>query len=398
MPRRKPQGWPKYMVAKRISGGRTAYYWAPPTWALKDGCPLTGDALGTDYGEAKRRCDEIHNPQFCSWRTGGEVGDAPGRNEVGTFDWMAALFRQSPKFSGLPPMTRRSYDAKIKLISDYKLKDGRHFGAMVLRAITAGVVDKLFDKLLVGADGKERRRSVIYAMAVARRAWNVARRSSDLVPLANPFEGMQLSYTAKPTRPVTREELVRFVQAADASGFSSIGTAAMISFYWLLRRGDCLGLAWGAYRPSDAPDIARLRHHKTGEPVDVPLRDDDGTPLFPELCDRLDATTRVGSLIVMREPRRGRNVHVPWNPKTFAKREKAIRDAAGLDQGVTFMGLRHGGLTEGANAGLSDAQMRALSGHRTTAALLRYSQATSQQRKAGARMRRDRTKRDDLSE
>ena len=57
---------------------------------------------------------------------------------------------------------------------------------------------------------------------------------------------------------------------------------------------------------------------------------------------------------------------------------------------MTFKGLRHGGLTEGANAGLSDAQMRALSGHRTQAALLRYAQTTKQQAKVGARLRRDR--------
>jgi len=35
MLRRKPQGWPAYMVAKRLRSGVTGYYWAPPTWALK---------------------------------------------------------------------------------------------------------------------------------------------------------------------------------------------------------------------------------------------------------------------------------------------------------------------------------------------------------------------------
>jgi hypothetical protein len=49
------------------------------------------------------------------------------------------------------------------------------------------------------------------------------------------------------------------------------------------------------------------------------------------------------------------------------------------------MGLRHGGNVEGAEAGLTDAQLRALSGHRTTAALLRYARATEKQRLAGAR-------------
>jgi hypothetical protein len=62
------------------------------------------------------------------------------------------------------------------------------------------------------------------------------------------------------------------------------------------------------------------------------------------------------------------------------------------------MGLRHGGNVEGAEAGLTDAQLRALSGHRTTAALLRYAQATEKQRVAGARKRREaRTKGDELS-
>ena len=33
--RRKPEGWPKLMVAKRLKSGATAYYWDPPTWSKK---------------------------------------------------------------------------------------------------------------------------------------------------------------------------------------------------------------------------------------------------------------------------------------------------------------------------------------------------------------------------
>jgi hypothetical protein len=63
------------------------------------------------------------------------------------------------------------------------------------------------------------------------------------------------------------------------------------------------------------------------------------------------------------------------------------------------MGLRHGGNIEGAEAGLTDAQLRALSGHKTTAALLRYAQVTEDQRRVAARKRLDaRTKRGNLSE
>ncbi len=77
----------------------------------------------------------------------------------------------------------------------------------------------------------------------------------------------------------------------------------------------------------------------------------------------------------------------------------AIRAAASITADAKFMGLRHGGNVEGADAGLTDAQLRALSGHRTTAALLRYAQVTTQQRRVGARKRLEaRTKKGNLSE
>ena len=57
----------------------------------------------------------------------------------------------------------------------------------------------------------------------------------------------------------------------------------------------------GHYKPSDAPHIARIFHHKTGELVEVPLYDFDGTVLWSKLMDRLDAAPRRGTLIVTRD-------------------------------------------------------------------------------------------------
>ena len=73
MRRRNPMGWPPYMIGKKLSLGRTGYYWRPPTWARNKGCILRGEALGTDYAEAKRRCDEVLNLQFQTWRQGDEL-------------------------------------------------------------------------------------------------------------------------------------------------------------------------------------------------------------------------------------------------------------------------------------------------------------------------------------
>ncbi len=82
----------------------------------------------------------------------------------------------------------------------------------------------------------------------------------------------------------------------------------------------------------------------------------------------------------------------------FRHRVAAVRATAGIDFSIKFMGLRHGGNTEGGNAGLTDAQLRALSGHKTAAMTVLYTKATMQQRREGAHKRLEaRTKGGDLS-
>ncbi len=400
MPRPKPAGWPRYMRSTPLKSGLTGYFWEPPTWARKGKCPVHAEALGTDYAVAKQRCDDVLNPQLDAWRTGNQVAE-PGA-AVGSFDWLVSVYKSNPKYKDKPARTRKSIDAALALVSKHVLKDGRTFGKLSLSSVTPGVADRLFEKLEEKPGGGKRTRTAMLSMQYCRRAWNVARRDKPAqVPLDNPFVKMGIKYTAERTRPVSHAELVRFVEAADKAGEPSIGTAAMIAFFWLQRETDVLSrLAWTHYRPSDAPDCARIFHHKTGELIDLPLFDEDGTDLWPELTERLDKAIRRGTLIVMRDkPDRRRKTFLPWNEHYFRHRVAAIRGAAGIDPKAKFMGLRHGGNVEGAEAGLTDAQLRALSGHRTTAALLRYAQTTKQQRRAGARMRLEaRTKKGNLSE
>jgi hypothetical protein len=390
------------MVAKRLKSGVVAYYWDAPTWARRNGCPVAGEALGMDYALAKQRCDEVLNPQFDAWRTHGEVTATQGRPLPSSFDWMVAIYKTHPKYKKKPAKTRKSYDSVLSLVSKHALKDGRTFGSLSLSSITPGVTDRLFEKLKVKGDGGERTRTAVLAMRVCQRAWNVAWRDKPgEVPAINPFAKMDLEYEAKLTRPVSHAELVKFVEAADKEGESSIGTAAMIAFYWLQREEDILTrLSWAHYRPANAPHIARIFHHKTRQLVDLPLFDDDGTTLWPDLMERLDATARRGTLIVIRDKLdRRRKVHLPWKEDYFRHRVATIRAAAGINPAAKFMGLRHGGNTEGADADLTDAQLRALSGHRTANMTVIYARETMKQRRAGARKRLDaRTKGGNLSE
>ena len=228
------------------------------------------------------------------------------------------------------------------------------------------------------------------------------------VPAQNPFSKMRLSYRARQTRAATIYELNRFVAKADELGHRSIGTAALIAFWWLQREEDIfLRLSWSHYRPADEPNTIRILHNKTGESVSVPLYDEDGTHLWPDLVPRLDTESRFATLIVMRDkPDTKKQIHLPWatsasHPVRHVQRiVTKVRDAACLPQDITFTSFRHGGHTDAADAGLTDAQIRALSGHKTAAMVSVYAKKTKDQRLAAARKRLEarRTKGGNLSE
>lgn len=407
MHRRKPPGWPAYMVGKKLSRGGIAYYWQPPTRSRKLGCPVEAEALGTDYAHAKRRCDEVLNPQLHSWLR-PENSSRTAHPLPGTFAWLIAIYKASPKYLQRASGTRADYDAVLSLVVGHKLRDGRVFGELSLKSVTPGAADRLHAILLEGGRGN-RRRTAKLAMDVCRRAWRVVYRDKPaMVPVDNPFAQMELSYKPKTTRAATYEELATFVNKADALGHGSIATAALIAFFWLQREEDIfLRLAWSHYRPTEAPNSVRIFHHKNGEIVEVPLYDVDGTDLWPDLVPRLDSQLPTGTLLVMRDrPDRKRKLHLPWatsaiNPVRHVQRIVAkIREAAGLPPEITFTSFRHGGHTDAADAGLTDAQIRALSGHKTAAMVTIYAKQTKDQRLAGARKRLEarRTKRGNLSE
>jgi hypothetical protein len=258
------------------------------------------EALGPDFSQAKARCDDVLNRQFDAWRKNETLSTL--RPCVGTFDWMVEQYRNSPKWRKLAPGTQSDYDRSLALVSDYTLKDGRRFGELSLKSITPGAADRIHEQLRMAGDGG-RQRTAKLAMDVCRRAWGVVYRSHPTtMPVQNPFSKMGLSYRPRRTRAATLGELNSFVAKADELGHRSIGTAALIAFWWLQREEDIfLRLAWSHYRPADAPDSVRIIHNKTGESVDVPLYDEDGTQLWPDLVPRLDSEPPLGTLLVMRD-------------------------------------------------------------------------------------------------
>jgi len=375
--------------------------------ALQGGVPIKAE-------DEVRRAETILLPALDSWRTRGASDLVPTGPALGSFDWLVTEFKKSPKFSAkLSLRTKRDHDWLLELASSIKLRDGRRFGEVQIAKINEAVVDKLYARLRYvverGDDGVERTRDRLttanHAMASAQRAWNVVRRSNpDRVPVVNPFAKMERESSDRTTRAATFDQLQAFVAACDSAGHPSIATAALILWHWCVReehlvgqvidaKGTIRALPWSSYRPADDPDSILLIHWKNDEVVVMPLADEDRSPLFPQLTDRLDASPRQGPFIIMRDhPDRATGVHLPWVTPSgdlthFRHTVRKIMNKAALPSEITFTSFRHGGVTEAADADLTDRQMRALSGHRTADVLDIYAKRTRVQRIVAVRKR-----------
>lgn len=295
-------------------------------------------------------------------------------------------------------------------MSKHVLKDGTRVGSKRIADFSRGFADALYAKLLIveetGPDGtivkRERRRFANVAMTACRRAWFIGQRVDEKrVPAINPFAKMGLKArrsgeTPRETPTATWQELVAFRRKAVELGYRSIATAALAAWEWLQREEHLLGaFQISHYRPRERPNAVRIVHPKNGEEAWWPLFDETQPQpskhlLFPELMAELDAlkasaVVGIDGLILRRdhEHRRGKALR-PWiTPRGdldyFRGVVKDIIRAAGLRDDLSFTSFRHGGFTEGADADMTDAELRAAGRHRSARQLPTYAKRTRKQ-------------------
>jgi hypothetical protein len=411
-PSHAPLKFPRYCRRKPLKNGRWAYFFEPPTWARKRGCHVKAEALGNEYTVAVHRAEKVLLPAFDSWRSRGLTDMVPASPVPGTFDWMVSIFKAHRKWKEIDHKTQRLYEQGLALFANHKLKDGSRAGSKQLSDFTKAFVDAVYEKLLVvedeDVDGKivkrERRRFANAAMTACKRAWFVGQRAQETkVPAINPFSRMGLKARA-PGQPVretptaTWDELVAFRMAAKKLGYSSVGTAALLTWEWLQREEHVFGaFEISHYRPRERPNSVKIVHPKNGEEAWWPLFDETGEPLFPELMAELDAIkeTMASGLVLRRDHEHRKSLtQLPWiterkDLRYLRRVVKKIVVAAGLRSELSFTSFRHGGFTEGADSDLTDAELRAAGRHRSTRQLPTYAKRTRKQLISVSKKRRD---------
>lgn len=383
----KPVDWPRYMIAKSLSGGGVAYYWNARKADIAAGFPLHREALGADYGSAIARAGLL-NSHLDAWRK-----DRDGERSLhtgpryGTVDWWLETYMRSPAFEKLKDRTKPSYRYQLRALADIETKTGVRLGELPSRSITPAAVDKIYEQLRGGKDGS-RLRHANHTIDISKKAWTVVQRTHPhQFQHANPFVGLTRFRSTTTIRHATRAEAYALSAAIRDHGHPHLAAVPLICFEWLQRPENVLAghLCWTDYRPLERPDCVRIVHHKTGEIVWHPLSA-DGERFYPELEDYLAALPRETFPIVVSPGQRG-----AARPYSFSYAKRIVREArraAGMPEHVTMTACRHGGMTELGDAELTEQGVMSLSGHRTPDAARGYIKKTDAQRLAAARKRR----------
>ena len=241
---------------------------------------------------------------------------------------------------------------------------------------------------------ERRLRTANLCMMRMARVWDAVQRLyPKVVPKENPFRGVEMWHGNDTARAASRTEAYALHAALIAAGEPHLAAVPLICFEWHQRPENVLSgyLTWANYKPAGGRNTVLIEHHKTGKQVPMPLWDRE--PLFPELTQYLDCLERLGVPIVLMKPKRLRDgakaaVPRPFLLRTARNRVRKIARAAGLPDYLTLEACRHGGITELADAGATEQEGMASTGHATPEAFRIYAKQTTAQRTNAQRKRR----------
>lgn len=270
------------------------------------------------------------------------------------------IYKESPEYRQKAKSTKDSYDRHLEYIGSLL---GDIQAAAVSRRVVLGIRDSLQDTP----------RKANYVLAVLsilmEKAIDLEWRTD------NPALKPNRLQTGEARRPWTADEIEAFRAAAP----DHIRLAFELALYTGQRRGDLIKMTWSQY---DGRTI-RLRQGKTGQDLIIPVHRHLKTAL-DQAAEKRRATDQNSaklSAVTILTNSKGK----PWHESGLTH---AITDTireAGLS-GVTLHQLRHTATAMLLEAGATDKEAMAVTGHKTVSMLHKYGAKANQAKLAQAAM------------
>ncbi|WP_018699923.1 hypothetical protein [Amorphus coralli] len=377
-----PVNKPPYVQAKTLKHGMS-FYWVPPSKYKKfaeaagEPFPFTTVALGTNLSQHELdAAAEPHNTIFAAWLSDRTERNAAAGPRYGTLRWLLmTVYLEHKVFTRkVSERSRPDYVRLFRRLCELPTKSGKgKVGEIRVDTITVAAAQRLYDRLIDEWSVPQANKAIRYLTPVWERLRQYYPEMLGREKHSAPWLGVAKEKHVRVEKTaVDRDTVYRFAEAAIAEGRPECAAAAVICFEWLQRPENVVGgkIRWGDYRNRDWPNALRIEHHKNGAFVWHPLEAED-----PETGEQVlfyaDAEA-----VLQQLPRRGVSMILgpqgqQYQGSRFAHIVRGIADRAGLPE-FSLDACRHGGLNELEEAGLTDGQGMALSGHKTKTAYRGY--------------------------
>lgn len=278
----------------------------------------------------------------------GRVGAT--RNLPGTFDELLELYYTSSKFLSPSERTRVVYRGVLERWRETRTKSGKRYGSAYVRDLTAAHVDEMMAAMLphrTAANMLRKRLAALMDFAVVRGK-----------ATGNPVRSVDtLKVDSKGFHTWTEDEIAQF------EATHKVGTRARLALDLLLWTGQ----RGGDVRVMGPASIRFGRLLLSQEKTDVDL----SLPILKPLADSL-LTAPVGAKTFLVT-----HTGEPFTRKGFGNWFRDQCDKAGLTH-CSAHGLRKAAARRLAEAGCSNQQIKAWTGHTTDSEVARYTAAASQ--------------------
>jgi hypothetical protein len=377
--------------AKKLASGEMLWSWQPTSRDSKNHCPLSYEALGSDFASAMVKARKL-NERLYTWRAERRAGKDETSSIKGTFGWLLVEYEKHG-LHGASDGYRAEVARYIRIAGDMKMAGGTLFVHKELESVSVKMAQNCLNKMKEKRGGSTAKKF----RAICSAAWSEGYRLNEKhVPERNPWSHVKLQHTESETYAATYDQLQSFVSTAIVMNEIGMAIAARLCWDMHIRPTEVFrSTVWADYRPDHKPNHFLIRHEKrnTGgwQILDDPdqLRDGVAVTMFPELESLLRMASHQGPLICMREQQRGNNVlKGQWHPiKKGSSICRRIAMKAGLPSDVTLASFRHGGITDLGESGVDTSMMQSRTKHRQRASLDRYDHSNDKKSAAAQRLR-----------
>ena len=345
----------KYLEERKKADGSVFYAFNPSRGVR--------DALNLGYQRFQNKRDAVKYCQQVALEFSLHRRKNEGTIKVDdeSVEGLINFYKTTQEWLKLADNSKTFYDLQLRTATEMQLDAAKlSFGQVKAKNITATQADKLFT--MIQQEYSDHRAS--HVVKVLRKVYNVGFRH-DKVP-ANPFSNMKIPGLA--TRKVLwePEQVSKLIETADKMGHPSIGTITLLTYDLCARPGDMRQLTWANY------------HDEQFAYVQEKTKTIMGVAASPRLIERLKEhhqydpldLERTGCIAICETTGK------PYSKDLLVKYFARVRKQSGIPTHLQLRDLRRTGATEMAEAGCTEDELRAVTGHQSREILATYVRPT----------------------